>query len=134
YEQNFDPKFDFTPLSEGASMGIHESQSLFNEIIIGSNRAFWQKQYPFFQECAEGTFDDISFEDFYASLKETKASLIRIDSDSLTYPLHIIIRYEIEKMLFNGSLEVADLPKVWNEKYQEYLGVSPENDLEGVLQ
>ncbi|EIT2193242.1 carboxypeptidase [Enterococcus faecalis] len=134
YEQNFDPKFDFTPLSEGASMGIHESQSLFNEIIIGSNRAFWQKQYPFFQECAEGTFDDIAFEDFYASLKETKASLIRIDSDSLTYPLHIIIRYEIEKMLFNGSLEVADLPKVWNEKYQEYLGVSPENDLEGVLQ
>lgn len=134
YEQNFDPKFDFTPLSEGASMGIHESQSLFNEIIIGSNRAFWQKQYPFFQECAEGTFDDITFEDFYASLKETKASLIRIDSDSLTYPLHIIIRYEIEKMLFNGSLEVADLPKVWNEKYQEYLGVSPENDLEGVLQ
>ena len=55
------------------------------------------KQYPFFQECAEGTFDDIAFEDFYASLKETKASLIRIDSDSLTYPLHIIIRYEIEK-------------------------------------
>lgn len=60
--------------------------------------------------------------------------MIRIDSDSLTYPLHIIIRYEIEKMLFNGSLEVADLPKVWNEKYQEYLGVSPENDLEGALQ
>ena len=69
------------------------------------------KTIPVFQECAEGTFDDIAFEDFYASLKETKASLIRIDSDSLTYPLHIIIRYEIEKMLFNGSLEVADLPK-----------------------
>ncbi|MGH2233483.1 carboxypeptidase M32, partial [Enterococcus faecalis] len=67
-------------------------------------------------------------------LKETKASLIRIDSDSLTYPLRIIIRYEIEKMLFNGSLEVAVLPKVWNEKYQEYLGVSPENNLEGVVQ
>ena len=65
------------------------------------------KQYPFFQECAEGTFDDIAFEDFYASLKETKASLIRIDSDSLTYPLHIIIRYEIEKCYLGTFDDIA---------------------------
>lgn len=134
YEQSIDPKYDYTPLSTGASMGIHESQSLFNEIIIGSNKQFWQKQYPFFKECTEGTFDDIDFDMFYNSLKETKASLVRIESDSLTYPLHIIIRYEIEKMIFNDEVLVADLPKIWNDKYEEYLGIRPENDLEGIVQ
>lgn len=134
YEQNIDPKFDHTPLGGGTSMGIHESQSLFNEIIIGSNRAFWKKQYPFFKECAQGTFDDISFNEFYASLKETKASLIRIEADSLTYPLHIIIRYEIEKMIFNDELALDDLPQVWNDKYEEYLGIHPDKDIAGILQ
>lgn len=134
YEQSIDPKYDYTPLSTGASMGIHESQSLFNEIIIGSNKQFWQKQYPFFKECTEGTFDDIDFDVFYDSLKETKASLVRIESDSLTYPLHIIIRYEIEKMIFNEDVSVADLPKIWNDKCEEYLGIRPENDLEGIVQ
>lgn len=134
YEQNIAEKYEYTPVHEGASMGIHESQSLFNEIIIGSNRAFWQKQYPFLRECTEGTFDDVSFADFYASLKKTQASLVRIEADSLTYPLHIIIRYEIEKMLFNDHLSIDDLPKVWNDKYEEYLGIRPETDLEGILQ
>lgn len=134
YEQNIDEKYTYTPVGEGTSMGIHESQSLFNEIIVGSNRSFWEKQYPFFQECAEGTFDDISFDDFYRSLQYTKASLIRIEADSLTYPLHIIIRYEIEKMMFNEGLEVEKLPEVWNQKYEEYLGIRPTNDLEGILQ
>ncbi|ALS37891.1 carboxypeptidase Taq [Enterococcus rotai] len=134
YEQSIDSKYDYTPLATGASMGIHESQSLFNEIIIGSNKQFWQKQFPFFKECTEGTFDDIDFETFYDSLKETKASLVRIEADSLTYPLHIIIRYEIEKMIFNEDVSVADLPQIWNDKYEEYLGIRPENDLEGIVQ
>lgn len=134
YEQDIDAKYAYTPVHQGASMGIHESQSLFNEIIIGSNRAFWKKQYPFFQECAEGTFDDVSFDDFYASLKRTQASLIRIEADSLTYPLHIIIRYELEKLIFNGQASVDELPELWNQKYEEYLGIRPENDLEGILQ
>lgn len=134
YEQNIAPKYDYTPLSIGTSMGIHESQSLFNEIIIGSNKEFWKKQFPFFKECTEGTFDDIDFETFYASLKETEASLIRIHADSLTYPLHIIIRYEVEKMIFNEEVPIEELPAIWNQKYEEYLGVRPENDLEGILQ
>ncbi|MGM0217338.1 carboxypeptidase M32 [Enterococcus sp. AZ126] len=134
YEQSIDPKYDYTPLSTGASMGIHESQSLFNEIIIGSNKQFWKKQFPFFKECTEGTFDDIEFDTFYDSLKETKASLVRIEADSLTYPLHIIIRYEIEKMIFNEDISVEDLPQIWNDKYEEYLGIRPENDLEGIVQ
>ncbi|MDH6365151.1 carboxypeptidase Taq [Enterococcus sp. PF1-24] len=134
YEQNIDKKYAYTSLCEGTSMGIHESQSLFNELIIGSNREFWKKQYPFLQECTEGTFDDIDFETFYKALYETKASLIRIEADSLTYPIHIIIRYEIEKLIFNENVSVAELPALWNQKYQEYLGVTPENDLTGILQ
>lgn len=134
YEQNIDQKYAYTPLAAGTSMGIHESQSLFNEIIIGGSRAFWQKQYPYFQEITEGTFDDISFDTFYRGLKATQGSLIRIEADSLTYPLHIIIRYEIEKMIFNGEVELDDLPRIWNDKYEEYLGVRPETDLEGILQ
>ncbi|MBM1152064.1 carboxypeptidase M32 [Enterococcus durans] len=134
YEQDIDEKYAYTPIYQGTSMGIHESQSLFNEIIIGSNRNFWEKQYPFFQECAEGTFYDISFDDFYRSLKKIQSSLIRIEADSLTYPLHIIIRYEIEKMIFNEGVAIEELPEIWNDKYEEYLGVRPENDVEGILQ
>ena len=134
YEQNIDPKYDYTPLSTGASMGIHESQSLFNEIILGSNKNFWRKHYPLFQQCTQGTFEDIDFETFYNGLKQTKASLIRIEADSLTYPLHIVIRYEIEKMIFNEGLSISELPRIWADKYQEYLGIRPSDDLEGVLQ
>ncbi|MDN6639916.1 MAG: carboxypeptidase M32 [Tetragenococcus sp.] len=134
YEQNIAEKFEYTPAHEGASMGIHESQSLFNELVIGSRKSFWQKQYPFLQECAQGAFDDIPFSDFYAALKQTQASLIRIEADSLTYVLHIIIRYEIEKMIFNDEVAIDELPQIWNDKYEKYLGIRPENDLEGILQ
>lgn len=134
YEQNIDKKFAYTPLYAGASMGIHESQSLFNELVIGSRKSFWQKIYPFFQECTEGTFTDIDFDTFYRGLFVTEPSLIRIEADSLTYPIHIIIRYEIEKMIFNGEVDIDEMPEIWNQKYEEYLGVRPENDLDGILQ
>lgn len=134
YEQNVSEHFDYTPLAGGVSMGIHESQSLFNEIIVGSSRAFWKKQYPVFQEITGDTFKDIDFETFYKGLKKTQSSLIRIQADTLTYPLHIIIRYEIEKMIFNDDLDLEQLPEIWNSKYEEYLGIRPENDVEGILQ
>lgn len=134
YEQNIDEKYDYTPLSRGTSMGIHESQSLFNEIIVGSSRAFWQRQYPRLKEITDDTFADIDFETFYRGIKQSKSSLIRIEAYALTYPLHIIIRYEIEKMIFNEEINLADLPQIWNDKYEEYLGIRPENDLEGILQ
>lgn len=133
YEQHIDSKWDYTPLTGGVSMGIHESQSLFNELIIGSSRAFWEKEYPFLQECMPA-FKDISLDTFYKGVKYTQSSFIRIEADPLTYPLHIIIRYEIEKMLFNDNVEVKDLPQIWNDKYEEYLGIRPTNDLEGILQ
>ncbi len=134
YEQNVDAKYDYTPLAGGTSMGIHESQSLFNEIIVGGSEAFWSKQFPLLKSLTGETFQGIDDATFYKGLKETKSSLIRIESDSLTYPLHIIIRYEIEKMIFNQEVDLNDLPKIWNDKYEEYLGIKPKNDLEGILQ
>ncbi|MGX6961279.1 carboxypeptidase M32 [Vagococcus xieshaowenii] len=134
YEQNINSEFAYTPLASGASMGIHESQSLFNELVVAGSENFWKRQYPVLQDITGETFEDIDFETFYRGLKQSQASLIRIEADSLTYPLHIIIRYEIEKMIFNEEVAVEDLPTIWNDKYEEYLGIRPENDLEGILQ
>lgn len=76
----------------------------------------------------------MELDDFYRAINESKPSLIRIEADELTYPLHIIIRYEIEKGLFNDEIHVKDLPQIWNDKYEEYLGIRPINDANGVLQ
>jgi carboxypeptidase Taq len=134
YEQNISKDLIGTPLCTGTSMGIHESQSLFYENIVGRSFSFWKNNYELLKTYATGQFDDVTIEDFYRAVNESKPSLIRIEADELTYPLHIIIRYEIEKGLFNGEIEVKDLPKVWNKLYQEYLGITPENDAKGVLQ
>jgi carboxypeptidase Taq len=134
YEQNISKELIGTPLCTGTSMGIHESQSLFYENIVGRSFSFWKNNYELLKKYATGQFDDVSIEEFYRGINESKPSLIRIEADELTYPLHIIIRYEIEKGLFNGEIEVKDLPQVWNKLYQEYLGITPENDAKGVLQ
>lgn len=133
YEQNIPDELNGTTLGTGVSMGIHESQSRFYENIIGRSKEFWKyfytkliKIYP--------NFENISLEDFYKGINIVKPSLIRVEADELTYSLHIIIRYEIEKMLINDEIKVEDLPMVWKAKYKEYLGIEPENDSEGVLQ
>lgn len=134
YEQNIDPKLMGLPLSTGASMGIHESQSLFYENFVGRNPAFWQNNFEVLQKNSPAQFGDVTVEEFLAAINFVEPSLIRIEADELTYPLHIMIRYEIERELFNGDLQVENLPQVWNDKYEEYLGVRPANDAEGVLQ
>lgn len=134
YEQNVSTDLIGTPLCSGTSTGIHESQSLFYENIIGRSLSFWKNNYELLKEYASGQFDQIGIEDFYRGINESKPSLIRIEADELTYPLHVIIRYEIEKGLFNGEIKVKDLPKIWNDLYEEYLGIRPENDAKGVLQ
>ncbi|MGM7683642.1 carboxypeptidase M32 [Cytobacillus sp. Hm23] len=134
YEQNISTDLTGTPLCSGTSMGIHESQSLFYENFVGRNYSYWKKNYDLLKEHTNGQFDSVELDDFYKAINESKPSLIRIEADELTYPLHIMIRYEIEKGLFNGEIEVKDLPEVWNNKYEEYLGVRPSNDAEGVLQ
>jgi carboxypeptidase Taq len=134
YEQNINPKLIGTPLCKGTSMGIHESQSLFYENFVGRNRSFWEANYDRLKEFANGQFDNVQLDDFYHAINESKPSFIRIEADELTYPLHIMIRYEIEKGLINGKIEVKDLPQVWNNKYEEYLGIIPTSNAVGVLQ
>lgn len=133
YEQGISDELTGTTLASGVSMGIHESQSRFYENILGRSREFWKGFYPEVIKTYP-QFEKVDFEDFYRAINNVKPSLIRTDADELTYSLHIIIRYEIEKALINGEIKVKDLPKVWNEKYKEYLGVEPENDGAGVLQ
>ncbi|QKE71913.1 carboxypeptidase M32 [Arthrobacter citreus] len=134
YEQNLSSNLIGTPLCEGASMGIHESQSLFFENMIGRSKEFWETQYEKLIAKTGDYFKNLSVEDFYNAINHSEPSLIRIEADECTYPLHIMVRYEIEKELFDGELQVKDLPKVWNEKMEEYLGITPANDREGVLQ
>jgi len=134
YEQNISTGLAGLPICTGASLGIHESQSLFFEKMIGKSYAFWSKNYSRLQEQLEGKLDGVSLDDFYKAINHSKPSFIRIEADELTYPLHVMLRYEIEKELLEGTIEVKDLPEIWNEKMSEYLGVRPSNDQEGVLQ
>jgi len=107
---------------------------LFNEIFIGRNAAFWQGEYDRFRQTTGDIFADIDEATFYQGFMATKPTMIRTEADPLTYPLHIIVRYELEKALFNGDTTVAELPALWRQKYQEYLGITPANDTEGILQ
>lgn len=134
YEQNISKDLVGTPLCTGTSMGIHESQSLFYENLVGRNFHFWKKNYDLLKSYSGGQFDKVTLEEYYRAINESKPSLIRIEADELTYPLHVIIRYEIEKGLFNDEIEVKDLPQIWNDKYEEYLGIRPDTDANGVLQ
>ena len=133
YEQNINPKLVGTRLNTGASMGIHESQSRFYENIIGRNLSFWKKHYNKVCEILP-SYSNISLDKFYKGINSVEPSLIRIDADELTYNLHVIIRFELEKALFSGNLEVKDLSTAWNDKMKEYLGIIPKDDTTGVLQ
>ncbi|WP_342512177.1 carboxypeptidase M32 [Sporosarcina sp. FSL K6-1522] len=134
YDQNMAKELAGLPVAEGTSMGIHESQSLFYEHFVGHNENFWKHNYDLLKSSSLEQFEDVALEDFLRAINVSKPSLIRLEADELTYPLHIMIRYEIEKGLFNGDFEVKDLPQIWNDKYEEYLGIRPDNNREGVLQ
>ena len=115
-------------------MGMHECQSRFFENIIGRSEAFWVPIYGKVQELFPKQLGDVTLEQFVRAVNKVQPSLIRTQADELTYSLHILIRYEIEKQLMEGTLKVKDLPEVWADKYEEYLGVRPANAAEGVLQ
>jgi len=134
YEQGFDPKDDNTPLSNAASLGFHESQSRLWENIVGRSRAFWDVFYPGLQRHFPGVLDDVDVARFYRAINKVEPSLIRVEADEVTYPLHIMLRFELEKDLLAGSLAVADLPEAWNEKMRDYLGIVPASDADGCLQ
>ena len=134
YEQNISTDLNNTPLCTGASMGIHESQSRFWENLIGKSKSFWDCYYKELQHIFPEHLEKLSEEAFYKEVNKVEASLIRIDADELTYNLHIMIRYEIEKALFNNEITVGQLPQIWNQKMKEYLGIVPQSDKEGLLQ
>ncbi len=134
YEQGFNPIYARTPLASGTSMGIHESQSLFWENVIGRSPEFWQWAFPKLQTVFPERLGSLSSQDFYKIVNVMKPSFIRVEADELTYNLHIILRFEIEDALINGRMTVDEVPEVWNAKMQESLGIVPKNDAEGCLQ
>jgi carboxypeptidase Taq len=134
YEQNIGKKVKGTLLGHGAAMSIHESQSRFYENVLGRSYAFTKVVFPQLKKQFPSQFNDVSIEEYYQAINEVKASLIRTESDELTYSLHVMVRYELEKRLIDGSLKVIDLPQAWNDLYQSYLGVKPKNDRTGCLQ
>jgi carboxypeptidase Taq len=134
YEQNIDPRFEDSVLQEGASFGIHESQSRFLENMVGRSEEFWKYFYPKLQEHFPEQLEKVELDDFYRAVNAVHPSFIRVEADELTYNLHIMVRYEIEKALIAGEIEVKDLPTIWNSKMHEYLRITPSNDSEGVLQ
>ncbi len=134
YEQQNDPKYDDTALHGGTSLGIHESQSRMYENMIGRSFAFWKTHYSKLVECFPKQLKGIPVEEFYQYINQAKRSLIRVEADELTYSLHVLVRYEIEKELINGKLKVKDLPKKWNKLMGQYVGKRPSTNKEGVLQ
>ncbi len=134
YEQGFDQRYQRTSLAAGTSMGIHESQSLFWENMIARSAPFWQWAFPSLQTTFADRLGSLTAVDFYRAINVVKPSFIRIEADELTYNLHIILRFEIEDGLINGTIAVDDVPAIWNAKMEEYLGIVPADDAEGCLQ
>lgn len=134
YEQNINQSYEGTPLSGGVSSGIHESSSRLWENIVGRSLEFWKYYYPVLKEYAPGNTENVSLQDFYLAINKVSPSLIRTDADEVTYNLHVLIRFGLELDLLEGNLTIENLPQAWNDRYEEYLGIRPENDTVGVLQ
>jgi carboxypeptidase Taq len=134
YEQNVNPKFSRTLLDSGASMVFHESQSRLWENVIGRSRSVITHYFPLLQETFAGSLSDVNAEEFYKAVNVVEPSLIRVEADEVTYNLHIMLRFELEMSLIAGDLQVKDLPDAWNAKMQEYLGITPPNNADGVMQ
>lgn len=133
YEMNIDDSLTGTPASS-PSMGAHESQSRLFENNIGRSKSFWEPLYDKLTSHFPEELSGITLEQFYQAINKSQPSLIRIHADELSYSLHIMIRYEIEREIFAGSVTVDELPALWNQKYREYLGITPDSDANGILQ
>jgi carboxypeptidase Taq len=134
YEQGLPADEYGMPLGAAASLGIHESQSRLWENCVGRSRGFWKYFYPKLQERFPGPLGSVSLDAFYKGMNRVAPSLVRTEADEVTYHFHVMIRYEIEKKLIEGSLSAEGLNEVWNDHYKQYLGVSATDDKKGVLQ
>ncbi|CAA9584130.1 MAG: Thermostable carboxypeptidase 1 [uncultured Truepera sp.] len=134
YEQGISSSFDRSPLGAAVSLGIHESQSRMWENLVGRSYGFWRWAYPQVQETFPAQLGNVPLDDFYAAINKVAPSFIRVEADEVTYNLHVMVRFELELALLEGSLKISELPEAWNAKYGEYLGITPPNDAEGCLQ
>ena len=134
YEQGVDPNFEGTLLARGTSLGMHESQSRLWENQIGRSLSFWRCFYPDLQREFPQVFGRVPLTAFYQAINKVTASPIRVEADEVTYNLHIMLRFEIEQLLIEQKVKVADLPDLWRAKMREYLGIDVASDTEGVLQ
>ena len=134
YEQNINPDWKYQPTGSPCSFGIHESQSRLYENIIGRSQEFWTYMLPKLKQIASPALSDVSLSQFVHAINKVEPSKIRIEADEVTYNMHVIIRFQIEKDLFTDKIAVSELPEIWNQKYREQLGVTVENDSEGVMQ
>lgn len=123
-----------TPLGDYISLGMHESQSRWWETRIGQSKPFWKHYLPLLKEQFKGKLDKVSLDEFYRALNKVEPTLIRVEADEVTYSLHVILRFELECALIEGTLAVKDLPEAWNAKMKELLGIIPANNAEGCLQ
>ena len=134
YEQGINRDYEGTPLACGTSSGVHESQSRLWENFVGRSLGFWKHFYPQLQAFFPNQLSHVSLDTFYRAINKVERSLIRTDADEVTYNLHVMIRFDLELQMLEGSLEVLDLPEAWNERYRSDLGIVPETDSAGVLQ
>ncbi len=134
YEQNLKREWMFQPVGTACSSGFHESQSRFVENIIGRSREFWVYFLPKLKEIGGPLLSDVDLDRFVHAINQVKPSKIRVEADEVTYCLHIIIRFNLERDLFADKIVVNELPQLWNQQYEEYLGIKIENDSEGVMQ
>jgi len=134
YEQGLDPAHYGTPLGEAPSVGIDEAQARFWENRVGRDRRFWSHFYPSARELFPESLGDVPLEEFHFAVNRVAPSLIRVQADEVTYNLHVMIRFDLERALVSGALAVADLPDAWRAAYRDGLGVAPRTDTEGCLQ
>ncbi len=134
YEQFSPPRFEHTPLRGGCSLGVHESQSRLWENFVGRSRPFWRYHFPRLKEIFPTQLLGYEAEDIYRAVNRVRPSFIRVEADEVTYTLHVILRFEIEVQLLDGSLKVSDVPELWNAKMKQYLGIEPPEHRLGCLQ
>jgi carboxypeptidase Taq len=134
YEMGLPQNMYGTPLGDARSLGIHESQSRWWETRIGLSLPFWKHFLPILKNTFPGQLEHIDLNSFYQAINKVEPSFIRVEADEMTYPLHVILRFELEKALIEGSMNVRDIPEAWNNKMKDYLGIIPSNHTEGCLQ
>lgn len=134
YEMGLPEKEYGSPLCEAVSLGIHESQSRFWETRIGMTKGYWKHYLPKLKSTFKGKFDNVSLDRFYKAINKVEPTFIRVEADEVTYPLHVILRFELEKALIEGKISVSEVPEAWNEKMTNMLGITPSTYAEGCLQ